>query len=535
MFSCYFYNESLFKNLQNQSFFMSYKNYKWEVAANDYNSPYLRNWLWTHSFFKYPKLLGIPRAVLGVYSRNNQIEYLADFSTWRKSHEELKKKISTDYKFFELLIDKTIKCGEKLNKWTEKEIYEKDLRKIDEDKLVSLLVKFIDIQEDEYAYGTSMPILDFVGFSFIEGNVNRILKENLPEDKIKDYYAVFTFPENNSFAQDQEEDLLKLMSRYWSKNNWKNDIKIGTLEEIKNKYPKFYSDIKKHTEKYNWVYYVYMGPAFSETDFLGFIKDYLKKGIEPLIKLKELKENANANKDLKKKYIRQLKLNSFDSFILKMAGRVVWAKPRRKDYQSRSYFHVEKLLREISSRLSIDLERVRSAPIEMIKDAFSGKKINWRKVDEIRKSHACLPNDDGSISVLVGQDAEDFALNTVVREKKISFEVVKELKGTVACRGGATGIVRIINIPDDMEKMNYGNILVSTATTPSIVSAMKKASAIVTNEGGLTCHAAIVSRELGIPCIIGTKIATRVLKDGDLVEVDANTGVVKIIKKFNES
>jgi pyruvate,water dikinase len=60
---------------------------------------------------------------------------------------------------------------------------------------------------------------------------------------------------------------------------------------------------------------------------------------------------------------------------------------------------------------------------------------------------------------------------------------------------------------------------------------MKKASAFVTDFGGITCHAAIVAREWKVPCIIGTGIATKVFKDGDLVEVDANTGIVKIIKK----
>ena len=61
---------------------------------------------------------------------------------------------------------------------------------------------------------------------------------------------------------------------------------------------------------------------------------------------------------------------------------------------------------------------------------------------------------------------------------------------------------------------------------------MKKSSVIITDAGGLTSHAAIVSRELGIPCIVGTKIATQVLKDGDLVEVDAEKGIVKILKKI---
>ena len=66
-------------------------------------------------------------------------------------------------------------------------------------------------------------------------------------------------------------------------------------------------------------------------------------------------------------------------------------------------------------------------------------------------------------------------------------------------------------------------------TRPEFLPLMKKAKAIITDEGGITCHAAIVSRELGIPCIIGTKIATKVLKDNDLVEVDAEKGIVRKI------
>ena len=63
------------------------------------------------------------------------------------------------------------------------------------------------------------------------------------------------------------------------------------------------------------------------------------------------------------------------------------------------------------------------------------------------------------------------------------------------------------------------------------MSALTRCGAIVTNEGGLTCHAAIIARELKKPCVIGTKIATKVLKDGDLVEVDANKGIVNIVKR----
>jgi pyruvate,water dikinase len=68
-------------------------------------------------------------------------------------------------------------------------------------------------------------------------------------------------------------------------------------------------------------------------------------------------------------------------------------------------------------------------------------------------------------------------------------------------------------------------------TNPQMMPLIKDAGAIVTDEGGLTCHAAIISREMKIPCVVGTKVATRVLKDGDLVEVDAEKGVVKIIER----
>ena len=71
--------------------------------------------------------------------------------------------------------------------------------------------------------------------------------------------------------------------------------------------------------------------------------------------------------------------------------------------------------------------------------------------------------------------------------------------------------------------------MVATMTFPNFIPAMEKAAAFVTDEGGILCHAAIVAREMKKPCIIGTKIATQVLHDGQLVEVDAKRGIVKIL------
>lgn len=110
-------------------------------------------------------------------------------------------------------------------------------------------------------------------------------------------------------------------------------------------------------------------------------------------------------------------------------------------------------------------------------------------------------------------------------------DVSEGLKGTAAYGGRIRGIVTIIRNEEDFYKMQPGDILVASMTVPKFLPVMKKAAAMVTDEGGVLCHAAIVARELEIPTVIGTKRATSVLEDGDMVEVDANNSKVRILRK----
>jgi pyruvate, water dikinase len=100
------------------------------------------------------------------------------------------------------------------------------------------------------------------------------------------------------------------------------------------------------------------------------------------------------------------------------------------------------------------------------------------------------------------------------------------LRGFGASPGIATGIARILHGPAEMDKLKTGEVLVTSMTTPDMVPAMSQASAIVTDEGGMTCHAAIVSRELGVPCVVGTREATKLVADGTEITVDGKTGSV---------
>ena len=120
--------------------------------------------------------------------------------------------------------------------------------------------------------------------------------------------------------------------------------------------------------------------------------------------------------------------------------------------------------------------------------------------------------------------------------KKFSF-VDDEIKNTNLIRGKAintgttVGLVRIVRTRDEIKKVKRGEILVTYMTTPDFIPAMKLAAGFITDEGGILCHAAVVAREFNKPCIIGTKIATKILKNGDLVEVNSNKGLIKKITK----
>jgi pyruvate, water dikinase len=105
----------------------------------------------------------------------------------------------------------------------------------------------------------------------------------------------------------------------------------------------------------------------------------------------------------------------------------------------------------------------------------------------------------------------------------------KEIKGITAQKGVARGRVRIVNGEDGASGMVNGEIIVTKHSSANLVHLIQKAVGVVTDEGGLTSHAALISRELGIPCVVATKAATEIFKNGDEVEVNGDTGIVRTL------
>lgn len=267
-------------------------------------------------------------------------------------------------------------------------------------------------------------------------------------------------------------------------------------------------------------------------------KDYALIFAKNKKQLKEFLDDFYNESKLKKEDF-ELKLNNLnkeESRIFYYVQEIMELRDVRKDYIAKTLVIAYRVSKKIFAEAALPEKLIYFCTIDEI---LKGKEYLKRKKNEIEKrleGVMFLVKYDGSVGCELG----DYALfkkelNTLFLSK-INKGKGSSISGQVGYPGRVVAKVRVIkNIYTDNDSFVDGDILVTGMTRPEFVPLMKKASAIITDEGGITCHAAIVSREFKKPCIVGTKIATQVLKDGDMVEVDADKGVVKIMKKVNNS
>ena len=157
-------------------------------------------------------------------------------------------------------------------------------------------------------------------------------------------------------------------------------------------------------------------------------------------------------------------------------------------------------------------------------------KVSNNEIIRRQKAIACLWKRP---DIIITSGEEAIALAKKELGDLYEVEKQKEVKGSIANPGIVQGIARILQANDVEQARKFrknfkeGQILITQMTQPNIMDIASKAAAIVTDEGGMLSHAAIISRELHIPCIVGTFIATSNFDDGDIIEVDAEKGIVR--------
>jgi len=195
------------------------------------------------------------------------------------------------------------------------------------------------------------------------------------------------------------------------------------------------------------------------------------------------------------------------------------------------------LLKEVITKNNLTEVELKSYEFEEVLDLVkNGKKASSDLLIKRQKGFLRVYRHD-DVKTFIAEDAHK-EITSLLEFRKNEISQTKNLKGTIASwpdknveiiKGKAFVLTTAFGADDVIKSMKHGEILVATQTHPALVPYMKESLAIITDEGGITCHAAIVSRELGKPCIIGTRLATKFLKTGDQIEVDLKTGIVKKI------
>ena len=302
--------------------------------------------------------------------------------------------------------------------------------------------------------------------------------------------------------------------------------KTSDFELLLKRFPKVQRAIDRLVERYDWMQYHYDGPIILDLKyFIDMLASEVRQRIDGKRKVTELRSHMVDTKKQQRDMEQFIDLAPHERYWVLVGRTFAYLKALRKDTVFISSRNSDQLFTELGHRLQISRTQARyMSPVE----AQLWLKRGEADVELLnnRYRYSVIYVDNKRLHVVTGQRARQ--LGKLFYEERVKKNI-KELTGTSAYPGKVTGRVRIIIHSDDMKKMNKGDILVSPATNPNVVPAMKIAGAIVTDEGGVTCHAAIVSRELKKPCVIGTKVATKVFKDGDRVEVDAGKGVIKKI------
>jgi phosphohistidine swiveling domain-containing protein len=300
---------------------------------------------------------------------------------------------------------------------------------------------------------------------------------------------------------------------------------VKTLEQ-NNEGKNILKKIQEYQQKMFWMDNAYAGAKVLPVEhFIEEVKHTLEKHKNPAKDAQEQEEHFRTIEQKKKDFMNELNLSAELKTLIKINDTLGIIHDVRKEVITHTNHFTDLFLARFGKELNIPLEEMRYVSHYEIEEAIL-KTISRAELQERKRKSVFITEQGETQYLITGKEAEEI-IAALTQEHSHGEQDI--LKGHCASQGHAVGIVKVCRGMEEVAKFQEGQILVACMTQPEFVPAMKKAAAIITDEGGLTCHAAIISRELKKPCIISTKKATRVLKDGMRVEVNATEGYVKIL------
>ena len=471
---------------------------KWDWYIQGFNAvPIFLNHA-AYSGFPMKKLMGFGYTAFIFHYQKNYGEMWYLNSDFKSIWLEVKKRLAKDKNY----LQRKKKVYEKIYNHQEKSFQKiiGSLSKLSDRELLMTFQKYAQAQVNSVGVAH---ILDPIGVElekeFKVGLLPAFAKASVSKERFNEYYAILTTPTQQSFLAQEEDDLKK----------------IGKLSAPKRKLA-----LEEHTKKYFWIQNSYAAPKnLTAEDFAEHLK---------ILQLEPKTTGFVTNKQ-KQTLIKKLKLSSdLRAKIGWIDFATTWQDERKANtLKIVGYFSL--VIEEVAKRAKIDKNLIYYLGVADIPKIKKLTDLESWQPGLIKRSKGVFFLQYKGIEYAVSGREYDRLLTIRQKLESNNEEVKSELHGSVANGGTVTGRVAVCKNLSAIYKVQKGDILVASMTRPEFMPALKKAAAIITDEGGITCHAAIVARELNIPAIIGTKMATKILKDGMMVEVRANHGIVRIL------
>lgn len=414
----------------------------------------------------------------------------------------------------------------------------RELKKINylnlSDHQISTVAKsFLQAYQDAHIHGVLMSILEFeheLLTKYLLSYLDHV--KHRSDLKTSQLFTILTSSCRDTYARRQIQSEYRLLRHICNSPTLQSVFEsveaLDLVPSLPIIDPAFSQIFDVHHESFCWLSYGTDGPSWTKAHLIKSLHNLLKTNVDPDISLKELKtRNKNRQRETRE-LTKKLMIDDRHQNLFQIARDSVYLKALRKDATSYAFYCAEGLFRQMAKRMKLGISQLRMLLPDELAPAFLKRSFDPDELNS-RSSVSAYAILDAKSHFFVGDKARVF--RDSLHSQEIVSRNVLQLRGTCAVAGKARGIVAIINTPTEMTKMREGNILVSCVTDVNLEPAMLMASAIVTDSGGMTSHAAILAREMGITCVVGTKVATEILADGDEVEVDAETGVVRILKR----
>ncbi len=423
-------------------------------------------------------------------NRNEFLDVYARADEFARINKKIATRLQRSRTIADFFTRRALPIFEKYHTFTKRMRKKYASQKVHSRDLAHDYLRFAQINAAFIAYNLYIFITDPV--------LDSVLKEKLG-DRLKDI-AVITKPLQKPAIVREHNELLKIAA-----------LKTNNKEQT----------LKRHAKKWQWF------PCYNPCDdpytvdhFAQQLAQYSAQSARAEL------QNQTAQSAAHKKQFQTVLASIADSRVralCRLANDVCFYREHRTDIRREGLCDIRPLFERIAQALDLTIKEVcYLTRAEVLASLKARRTVMPRSVVQKRLARYAIFNNNNNVFV-----EDDDTMQKIQNAFAAKRQPANTVEGRTAYPGIIRGQVRVVSHISALVAFQQGEIMVASMTASDYVPAMKKCAAIVTDEGGVTCHAAIVSRELKIPCVVGTQNATQVFRDGDMVEVDATNGIVK--------